>query len=92
MVKWVRREWAVLWNGSRWPHRQKTAWINIGLWIFALAWVALSVIADFITGRFAFLPLVLAVGAFDVVMLHRCVQGLLWRRELDRFLEVMESK
>ena len=92
MVKWVRREWAVLWNGSRWPYRQKTAWILAAWWAFALVPVAVSITADFITGRFAFLPLVLAVGAFDVVMLHRCVQGLLWRRELDRFLEVMESR
>ena len=86
MIKWARREWTVLWVGIRWPYRQKTARINVALWAFALVPVATSLAADFITGRYAWLPFVLAVGAFDVVMLHRSILGLRWRRNLDKTL------
>lgn len=90
MIRRLKREWMVLWVGLRWPYRQKTAWINIGLWSFALIPVALSVTADFITGNFAWLPFVLAVGAGDIVMLRRSIRGLRYRRDLDRWLEQLE--
>jgi hypothetical protein len=85
MTRWLRENWRILWNGSRWPYRQKAAWISVGAWTFALATVGFSIVADIITGQYAWLPWVLAWGVFDSVMLHRTIQGLLWRRRVDKW-------
>jgi hypothetical protein len=86
----LKREWMVLWVGLRFPYRQKTARINVGMWSLALSLVLLSVTADFITGSFGWLPFVLAIGAGDVVMLRRSIRGLRYRRSLDKWLERLE--
>jgi hypothetical protein len=85
MIRWLRKNWLIVWNGSRWPYTQKGALISAGGWVIALAAVALSIIADFITDSWDWVGLVLVIGAGDTIMLVRTVQGLLWRRRVDRW-------
>lgn len=85
MSRWLRKNWLILWNGSRWPYTQKGALVSAGGWAIALAAVALSIIADIITGNYTWLAWILVIGAFDSVMLYRTVRGLLWRRRVDKW-------
>lgn len=86
MIDRLKGAWRLVWVGLRWPYRQKSAWINVGAWTFALALVGFAVTADIITGRWWWLLWQGVVGAFDAVCLYRSVAGLLWRRNLDKTL------
>lgn len=85
MISWLRKNWLILWNGSRWPYTQKGALISAGGWVAALACVVLAITADYITGNWDWAGLVLIIGAGDTIMLVRTIQGLLWRRRVDRW-------
>lgn len=91
MTRWLRENWLILWSGSRWPYTQKGALISAGWWVGALACVGLAITADFITGNWDWVGLVLVVGAFDTIMLVRTIQGLLWRRRVDRWRSRQET-
>lgn len=91
MIRWLRDQWDIVWVGIRWPYRRKTARLNVIMWSIALAFVLLALVADFITGRWAWAPMVVLIGAGDTIMLCRSIQGLLWRRSLDKWLAAKAS-
>lgn len=86
MTRWLRDQWVIVWVGTRWPYRRKYARTSVVMWSIALATAVLSAIAEIITAQWPLLLFVSALGAFDFVMLHRAVLGLLWRRNLDKTL------
>ena len=88
----LRGAWTTVWVGIRYPYRMKTAWINVGAWTVALATVGLTLTANAITRNFTWSWFSILVGIFDFVMLHRSIEGLLWRRVTDRALREQESK
>lgn len=83
----LRRIWGQIWIAIRYPNRQSGAWINVGAWTVAIATVVLCIILDLMTGQWGWLLWQCVVGAFDFVMLHRALQGLLWRISLDKWLQ-----
>lgn len=78
MIRWLRDQWDIVWVGTRWPYRRKAARTNVIMWSIALAMAVFSVIAEIITGQWALLAFVTAVGVGDTIMLVRSIKGLLW--------------
>lgn len=87
MIRRFLDAWSMVWIGIRYPSTQKKGWINTGAWTVALALVGISVAADLITKQYMWLIWMFVVGTFDFIMLHRSLEGLLWRRSLDKWLQ-----
>jgi hypothetical protein len=83
----LRRAWSGTWFWIRYPHTQKSARINVGVWAFALATVVAIAGLDVVTQQWGWLIWQGVVGGFDFIMLHRSIEGLLWRRSLDKWLQ-----
>jgi hypothetical protein len=83
----LREIWAVIWVGLRYPYRRKSARINVGVWALVLTMAMVSAVLDIITQRWGWLLVQAVTITFDFIMLHRAVEGLLWRRSLDKWLE-----
>ena len=85
-LRWFRDDvWLVIWNGLRYPYRKKSAWINVVAWTVALATVGLVLVADLITKDYDFWMIWnVALGLGEFIMLHRSIEGLLWRHEVDK--------
>lgn len=91
MIRKLREAWSMVWAGLRYPYRRRTAWINVAAWTFALVLVMISAAADLITKQYLWLVWMGIVGAFDFVCLHRSIEGLLWRRMMDRWEAVLRT-
>lgn len=84
MIRRFLDAWSMVWAGIRYPYRMKTAWINVGAWTVALALVGLTLAANAITRNFTWSWFSVLVGIFDFIMLHRSLEGLLWRRAMEK--------
>lgn len=71
---------------NRHPMRRKTAWKMTILWALALAVAVFATIANLYTRDWLWLIFTMTIGAFDFVMLHSAITGLVWRIDLDRWL------
>jgi hypothetical protein len=84
-LRWLRDQWIGIWWVVRYPPTVKAGWHNSLAWTFALAWVGLVLVADLITKDYDIWGILnVALGAGEFVMLHRSIEGLLWRRGVEK--------
>lgn len=86
MIEWLKNQWMILWLGTRWPYRRKSARLFVIIWSVVLAMALVGVLVNILAGQWLQVLWDGAVGIFDTVMLRRAIQGLLWRRWLDTWL------
>ena len=89
MMTKLRENWAILWHGSRWPPSRKGMKLTIAGWAAAIAVAAGAVVLDLLSRDYVWLAWNIAVGLFDFVMLHRCIEGYAWRTAMDEAAERM---
>lgn len=78
---WLRRQWLVVWYGSRYPLRRKSAKTGIVMWSLALTSAVLVLMLHlFLRTLNAWTLFTVALGVFDFIMLHRNFEGLMWLR------------
>lgn len=76
-------------NGTRYPYRQRSAWIVIVAWSLAFLSAGYSTVLALIVGPDWGLAINIPVAILDIVMLRLAVKGLLYRRKMDAYIRGM---